>query len=189
MEREQEGKLGKILLVDDEKDILDVIKIWLGANEYLKGYEVLCAEDGVRALELYQEHNPDAVVLDLMLPKKGGFLVLQRMKGSITNKGKKPYVIMITGNEGHRHKVFAQSLGVDEYLNKPFRMETLMDMLQSYLETGRYVRQSAFPGLPKTEDSTGSQRTDYTPPKAYTPTPPQKKGGLVRKIKGFFKRK
>jgi DNA-binding response OmpR family regulator len=72
------------------------------------------------------------VVLDMMLPKRSGFLVMENLK-----KGKKktdpPRVIMITGNQGSRHKIYAESLGVDVYLNKPFRMERLLDAVKRLL--------------------------------------------------------
>ena len=55
------------------------------------------------------------------------------LKGSPQKKGQKPFVIMITGNEGQRHKVFAESLGVDEYLKKPFRMDRLVELVTAFL--------------------------------------------------------
>lgn len=119
----------RILLVDDDREILSTMQMTL---EPL-GMEILTASDGNAAVEMAVEHEPDIVVLDLMLPKRGGFLVLQKLKGSPKAKGKKPFVIMITGNEGQRHKVFAQSLGVDEYLNKPFRMDRLIELVEIYL--------------------------------------------------------
>ncbi len=124
-----EGKK-KILLVDDERDILDSMQ----ATLELLDQEIMLARDGNEAVEMALEYEPDVIVLDLMLPKRGGFLVLQKLKGSPQAKGKKPFVIMITGNEGQRHKVFAQSLGVDEYLNKPFRMDRLSELVQGFLE-------------------------------------------------------
>ena len=118
-----------ILLVDDDKEILDSMQITL---EKLN-QEIITATDGNAAVELAVSRKPDVMVLDLMLPKRGGFLVLQKIKGSPQAKGKKPFVIMITGNEGQRHKTFAQSLGVDEYLNKPFRMDRLTELVEQYL--------------------------------------------------------
>lgn len=118
-----------ILLVDDDNEILESMKLSLEKLEQ----NILTASDGNQAVETAVAETPDVVVLDLMLPKRGGFLVLQKLKGSRQAKGKKPFVIMITGNEGQRHKVFAESLGVDEYLNKPFRMERLVELVETYL--------------------------------------------------------
>jgi DNA-binding response OmpR family regulator len=125
----EEGAKKKVLLVDDDTDILEAMRLSL---EPL-GEEILTATDGNAAVTMAVEQKPDVVVLDLMLPKRGGFLVLQKLKGSVQAKGKKPFVIMITGNEGQRHKTFAQSLGVDEYLTKPFRMERLVELVQDFL--------------------------------------------------------
>ena len=127
-DQEAQGKK-LILLVDDDREILDSMQITL---EKL-GQEIITAADGNAAVELAVSRKPDVMVLDLMLPKRGGFLVLQKLKGSPQAKGKKPFVIMITGNEGQRHKTFAQSLGVDEYLNKPFRMDRLVELVEQYL--------------------------------------------------------
>ena len=119
-----------ILLVDDDREILESMELRLESLDQ----EILTAADGNAAVELAVERKPDIVVLDLMLPKRGGFLVLQKIKGSPQAKGKKPFVIMITGNEGQRHRTFAQSLGVDEYLNKPFRMDRLIELVEQYLQ-------------------------------------------------------
>ena len=119
-----------ILLVDDDREILESMELSLERF----GHEIITAADGNAAVELAVGRKPDIMVLDLMLPKRGGFLVLQKLKGSPQAKGKKPYVIMITGNEGQRHRAFAQSLGVDEYLNKPFRMDRLIELVEKYLD-------------------------------------------------------
>jgi DNA-binding response OmpR family regulator len=121
-----------LLLVDDDRDILTAMK---AALEEL-GPSIFTATNGDEALIQAQEHNPDLVVLDMMLPKRSGFLVMEKLK-----RGKKktdlPHVIMVTGNEGARHKVYAESLGVEIYLNKPFRMEKLLDSVKGLLGAGR----------------------------------------------------
>ena len=127
---DQEQPKKKILLVDDDKDILEAMQLSLAKL----GQEIIVARDGNEAVEIAVAQSPDAIVLDLMLPKRGGFLVLQKLKGSPKAKGRKPFVVMITGNEGQRHKVFAQSLGVDDYLNKPFRMDRLVEIVKGFLE-------------------------------------------------------
>ena len=95
--------------------------------------DILIATDGNEAISQADLKAPDVVVLDMMLPKRSGFLVMEKLK-----KGKKrtdpPRVIMITGNLGSRHKTYAESLGVDAYLNKPFRMEKLVDAVKKLLE-------------------------------------------------------
>lgn len=118
----------KILLVDDDPDILGAMQTALADLDA----ELLSARDGDEALEQSAAHQPDVVVLDMMLPKRSGFLVLERLKVK-KQKGEKPLVIMITGNEGSRHKVFAENLGVDDYINKPFRMERLVESVRDLL--------------------------------------------------------
>jgi DNA-binding response OmpR family regulator len=118
----------KVLLVDDDRDIMAAMQMALADL----GPEILVACDGNSAIEQATTVHPDLVVLDMMLPKRSGFLVMENLK-----KGKKrtdpPRVIMITGNQGARHKVYAESLGVDVYLNKPFRMEKLLDAIKKLL--------------------------------------------------------
>lgn len=118
-----------ILLVDDDRDILIAMQEALADF----GATILTAGDGAEAIGQVEQHQPDLVVLDQMLPKKSGFLVMERLR-----RGKKrtdpPRVIMITGNLGSRHKVYAESQGVDAYLNKPFRMEKLLEEVKRQLK-------------------------------------------------------
>ncbi|MFB3892179.1 MAG: response regulator [Phycisphaerae bacterium] len=117
-----------ILLVDDDRDILTAMQAALADM----APTVLSATDGNEAIALNEQKSPDLVVLDQMLPKRSGFLVMEKIK-----RGKKrsdpPRVIMITGNLGGRHKVYAESLGVDLYLTKPFRMERLVEAVKKLL--------------------------------------------------------
>lgn len=115
-----------ILIVDDDRDMVTALEAVISDT----GATIATAYDGNEAIEMAESFSPDIVVLDAMLPKRSGFLVLEKLKGSNKKKGEKPYVIMITGNEGKRHQVWAESLGVDGYLNKPFRMEKLIDSLE-----------------------------------------------------------
>ena len=129
MPGELEGKT--ILLVDDDRDILAAITAALSDM----GPRIVTAINGNDALTEAGKHNPDLVVLDMMLPGRSGFLVMEKLK-----RGKKrsdpPRVIMITGNQGARHKVYAESLGVDVYFNKPFRMERLLESVKKLLTSG-----------------------------------------------------
>ncbi len=120
-----EGK--SILVVDDDPDIREAIKLALADS----GASIETAADGNAAMDLAESFAPDLVILDAMLPKRSGFLVLEKLKG--TRNGAKPLVIMITGNQGSRHKAWAQSLGVDEYLNKPFSMDKLLELAEKLL--------------------------------------------------------
>jgi two-component system OmpR family response regulator len=111
----------KVLLVDDDTDILTAMSV--AFNE--TGAEVMTATDGNKAVEVATQTPPDLVVLDMMLPKRSGFLVLEKIKPH-RKAGSKPLVIMITGNPGKRHQAYAETLGVERYMNKPIRMERLV---------------------------------------------------------------
>ena len=121
-----------ILLVDDDSDMIEALVTVLEES----GASLRTAADGNAALDVAGEFQPDLVVLDAMLPKRSGFLVLEKLKGAGKKRGTKPYVIMITGNAGKRHQVWAESLGVDDYLNKPFRMERLVKSMEKLLANG-----------------------------------------------------
>jgi DNA-binding response OmpR family regulator len=111
----------KILLVDDDHDILTSM---LAAFEPT-GAIVETAGNGNKAVELAEKNDPDLVILDMMLPGRSGFLVLEKIKAR-KPKNSKPHVIMITGNEGGRHKMYAESLGVSEYFHKPVKLDKLI---------------------------------------------------------------
>jgi DNA-binding response OmpR family regulator len=120
----------KILVVDDDNDVLTSMKLALQET----GQIIVTATDGLGALEWAEAEDPDIVVLDLMLPKRGGFQVLQKLKGNPSMKGMRPLVCMVTGNEGTRHKAFAEQHGADDYLHKPFAMPTLVDIVKEFME-------------------------------------------------------
>ncbi len=118
-----------ILVVDDDPDMVKAITTVLSDT----GAVLKTAADGNAALEAAQEFDPDLVVLDAMLPKRSGFLVLEKLKNEGKKRGSKPFVIMITGNAGKRHQDWANTLGVDGYINKPFRMERLIESVEKCL--------------------------------------------------------
>lgn len=120
-----------ILIVDDDKDILTALETAFKET----GAEVTTATDGNSAVTLALENNPDLLILDAMLPQRSGFLVLEKLKAK-KPRGSKPYVIMITGNTGKRHQVWAESLGADGYINKPFRMDRLFESASALLAKG-----------------------------------------------------
>lgn len=116
----------RVLLVDDDPEIIESIRLPLEA----KGYAVLIARDGNQGLALAERERPDLVILDMMMPKRSGFLVLEKLRRS---REQQLRVIMITANEGSRHKAYAEMLGVDDYLRKPFAMDKLMDSIDRLL--------------------------------------------------------
>ena len=117
-----------ILLVDDDRDILASMVATLSDL----GADIHTASDGNEALVQAEAHAPDLIVLDQMLPKRSGFLVMDKLNRD-KEPSERPHVIMITANLGHRHKTYAQTLGVSAYLNKPFRMEHLREEVKKLL--------------------------------------------------------
>ena len=111
----------RILLVDDDNDILTAMQAAFEPT----GATVETATNGNKAVELAEKNDPDVVVLDMMLPGRSGFLVLEKIKAR-KPRNAKPYVIMITGNQGGRHKMYAETLGVSEYFTKPVKMDKLI---------------------------------------------------------------
>lgn len=118
----------KILLVDDDHDILTSMQAAFEPT----GAVIETAGDGNKAVELVEKNEPDLVVLDMMLPKRSGFLVLEKIKAK-RPRNAKPFVIMITGNQGARHKMYAETLGVSEYFNKPVKMDKLIATAEKLL--------------------------------------------------------
>ncbi len=116
--KRQNGKK-RILLVDDDREIVASLKIALEAQ----GYQILTAWDGNQALALVEREDPDLVILDMMMPKRSGFLVLEKLRRT---RPVPVRIIMITANEGSRHKAYAEMLGVDDYVRKPFPMDRLI---------------------------------------------------------------
>ncbi len=124
-EKKPSGKK-RILLVDDDYEIIESMKMALES----RGYQILVARDGNQGLAMAEREDPDLMILDMMMPKRSGFLVLEKLRRS------RPVplrVIMITANEGSRHKVYAEMLGVDEYLRKPFAMDRLLESVAKLL--------------------------------------------------------
>lgn len=112
-----------ILLVDDDPEILESMRAALEAN----GYTVTTARDGSQGLALAERQDFDLLILDMMMPKRSGFLVLETLR----QLEKRPTrIIMVTANEGNRHREYAEQLGVDEYLRKPFSMDMLLEAIK-----------------------------------------------------------
>ncbi len=115
-----------VLLVDDDNEIIESMRTVLES----KGYKVMVARDGNAGLTVAERENPDLLILDMMMPKKSGFLVLEKLKG---RPGGLIPTIMITGNEGSRHRAYAEMLGVRDYIRKPFAMEKLVRSVEQIL--------------------------------------------------------
>jgi DNA-binding response OmpR family regulator len=112
-----------ILIVDDDKDLVHGLRLVLEGL----GYRIVTAYDGAAGLSVAGVERPHLVVVDMMMPHKSGFLVLEGLKANGTGS---PKVIMMTANEGSRHKAYAELLGVDDYLRKPFAMDKFLASVQ-----------------------------------------------------------
>lgn len=118
----------KILVVDDEREIAESVRLSLISA----GYDVMVCHDGNAGLALVERERPDLIILDMMMPKRSGFLVLETLRQQ--QNLLLPRIIMITANEGGRHKTYAENLGVDDYIRKPFPIEKLLLSVKRLLD-------------------------------------------------------
>lgn len=116
-----------ILIIDDDREIASMLHGVLQNN----GYRVFLAPNGVEGQRQIDSLKPDLVITDMMMPRLGGFPVLEFLK----TLESPPPVIMITANEGGRHKAYAEMLGVADYLRKPFPMEVLLESVRRIFAT------------------------------------------------------
>ena len=115
-----------ILIVDDDRELVDGLRTMLERQ----GYRVIQAHDGHQGKAAIYNQRPDLVILDMMMPRMGGYPVLEHFR----DKQDAPPVIMITANEGSRHKAYAEYLGVVAYIRKPFATEKLMEAVNKAFE-------------------------------------------------------
>ncbi|HVK19419.1 MAG TPA: response regulator [Fimbriiglobus sp.] len=108
-----------ILIVDDDRELVDGLRTMLERQ----GHRVIQAHDGHQGKAAIYNQRPDLVILDMMMPRMGGYPVLEHFR----DKKDAPPVIMITANEGSRHKAYAEYLGVVAYIRKPFATEKLLE--------------------------------------------------------------
>ncbi len=115
-----------ILIVDDDPDILESFDLAMRAE----GARTVLAQDGTEAVSKAVVNQPDAVILDMMLPKRSGFLVLEEL----LSMEPAPIVVIVTANEGKRHMAYAKTLGVAAYLIKPVGLDKLIDTVSCLLQ-------------------------------------------------------
>lgn len=132
----------KIVLIEDDREISATIATVLQNA----GYQVHTAPNGIEGRKLIESEQPELVITDMMMPRMGGFPVLEALK-ELDNP---PKVIMITANEGSRHKAYAEMLGVSDYLRKPFAMDVLLETIERVLKAdGDDSKSSGAAGSPK----------------------------------------
>ncbi len=116
----------KILVVDDEQDVAKALKVRLKAN----GYHVVLASDSVQAFMMANKEKPDLIILDIMIPGGGGFVVAERLKQSQTTH--RIPIIFLTGIPGGEEK--AHQLGASGYVMKPYHPDELLETIHRALE-------------------------------------------------------
>ncbi|GLB59205.1 response regulator YycF [Cytobacillus sp. NCCP-133] len=124
----------KILVVDDEKPIADILQF----NLKKEGYEVVCAYDGNDALEKVEEMKPDLILLDIMLPQRDGIEVCREVR----KKYDMP-IIMLTAKDSEIDKVLGLELGADDYVTKPFSTRELIARVKANLRRHQQIASKA----------------------------------------------
>lgn len=114
----------KILVVDDDKNICDLLRMYLEKE----GYEVKTASDGVEGVTAFRMYEPDMVLLDIMMPKKDGWQVCREIR-----QNSKVPIIMLTAKSEERDELLGFDLGVDEYISKPFSPKILVARVEAIL--------------------------------------------------------
>ncbi|MBN1289420.1 MAG: response regulator transcription factor [Actinobacteria bacterium] len=121
----------KVLIVDDEENITELVELYLGRD----GFEVLIASDGSKALDIFKEEKPDLVVLDIMLPGIDGLDVLKEIR-----KSSEVPVVMLTARESEIDKIVGLELGADDYMTKPFSPRELSARVKAVLRRSKPKR-------------------------------------------------
>ena len=128
----------RVLIVEDEKNIVDILSFNLGRE----GYTTLEAYDGDAGLQLALEQDPDLILLDLMLPGKNGFDVCRTLR----EKGQTTPIIMLTAREEETDKVLGLELGADDYITKPFSMRELLARVKANIRRSDMLGMTNTPG-------------------------------------------
>src|SRR6056297_3518894 len=125
----------KVLIVDDEKEIRELIRDYLE----VEGFRVSMAEDGEEGLELFESFEPDIIVLDIMLPKIDGMEICK----IIRNKSNIP-ILMLSAKKSDVDKVLGLGLGADDYMTKPFSPKELVARIKAQLRRYNQLSKSNF---------------------------------------------
>jgi DNA-binding response OmpR family regulator len=139
----------KVLIVDDEPDVIEVVNLCFGLR--WPEAEVIAAKNGDEALALIEETSPDLILLDIMLPDRDGFQVCQEIRRSSDIP-----IIMVSARDGEMDKVRGLEMGADDYVTKPFSHLELLARVRAVLR--RY--ESQLPAIGEVFDS-GDLRIDY----------------------------
>jgi DNA-binding response OmpR family regulator len=136
-----------VLVVEDDPSIMQGLQI----NLEMEGYAVLSAEDGERAMTVARTERPDLVILDVMLPKVNGFVVLQQLR----REGLTMPIIVLSARTGEMDKVTGLELGAEDYVAKPFSLAELLARVKAALRRGPRAMET-----PRTVHTFGDVRVD-----------------------------
>ncbi|HWR43514.1 response regulator transcription factor [Sporomusa sp.] len=150
----------KVLVADDEPNITEVLQLYLEQE----GFKVFTAADGREALAIEEEHCPDLLILDVMLPRRSGWEICEAIKRKVP-------VIFLTAKSGEADKLIGFSLGADDYITKPFSPREVMARVKAVLRRSGLITESGarleFPGLSIDQAAlavhSGSQNTPLSP--------------------------
>ena len=117
-----------VLIADDEADIVETLQFMLESD----GFEVLTAYDGEEALNIARKAIPDAILLDVMMPKINGYKVSRLLK--FDKKFQDIPILMITARTQEEDKLIGEETGADEYITKPFEVSNVIDLLNKHLQ-------------------------------------------------------
>ncbi len=117
----------KVLIVDDEADIIEILQFVLEAQ----GYECITAFDGEEGLRLAKEAKPDLILLDVMMPKINGYKISRLLK--YDSKYKDIPILMLTARSQDEDKILGEETGADEYITKPFKVDYVVEKVKEYL--------------------------------------------------------
>lgn len=117
-----------ILIADDEADIVETLQFMLESD----GFEVLTAYDGEEALNIARRAIPDAILLDVMMPKINGYKVSRLLK--FDKKFRDIPILMITARSQEEDKLIGEETGADEYITKPFEISNVIDLINKHLQ-------------------------------------------------------
>jgi DNA-binding response OmpR family regulator len=116
----------RVLIIDDDEGLTEPLQLAIEAE----GYEVLTAHDGNEGLMKIERDAPDLVLLDLVMPRRSGFAVLDSI---INNKQRAPKIVMVTGNSEPKYRELALDRGVDRFIPKPYHIEDLVQTVKELL--------------------------------------------------------
>ena len=130
----EDKKLAKVLVVDDEPNIVELLTVSLK----FQNFEVFSANSGHEALRVAREVNPDAYILDVMMPGMDGFELL----GKLRQEGLDGPVLYLTAKDGVDQRIHGLTIGADDYVTKPFSLEEVITRLRVIMRRGGAAEES-----------------------------------------------